>query len=89
VTAKPTAEDDVSTLSYEAARDALGEVVARLEAGGLSLEDSLQLWERGEQLADHCQRWLDGARERVAAALARAQADEGGQGSDADTDTDS
>jgi exodeoxyribonuclease VII small subunit len=73
VTAKP-ADDDVSALSYEAARDALGDVVGRLEAGGLSLEESLQLWERGEQLADHCQHWLDGARERVAAALARAEA---------------
>jgi exodeoxyribonuclease VII small subunit len=75
VTATPAAGDDLSELSYEAARDALNEVVARLEAGGLSLEESLQLWERGERLADHCQRWLDGARERVAAALSRAESD--------------
>jgi exodeoxyribonuclease VII small subunit len=86
VTAKPAAGDEVSALSYEAAREALGDVVARLEAGGLSLEESLQLWERGEQLADHCQRWLDGARERVAAALARAEADEGKEHSATDGD---
>ena len=55
-------------LSYEQARAELATVVERLEAGGTSLEESLALWERGEQLADVCQRWLDGARERLDAA---------------------
>jgi len=54
---------------YERARAELAEVVARLEAGGLSLEESLALWERGERLADACQAWLDGARQRLDAAL--------------------
>jgi exodeoxyribonuclease VII small subunit len=53
------------TLSYEEARTELAGVVERLEAGGSSLEESLALWERGERLADVCQRWLDGARERI------------------------
>jgi exodeoxyribonuclease VII small subunit len=57
-------------LSYEQARTELASVVERLEAGGTSLEDSLALWERGEKLADVCQRWLDGARERIDAARA-------------------
>ncbi len=57
-------------LSYETAREQLVEVVSRLEAGGLSLEDSLALWERGEELAAICERHLAGARERVDAALA-------------------
>jgi exodeoxyribonuclease VII small subunit len=57
-------------LSYEQARTELATVVERLETGGTSLEDSLALWERGEQLADICQRWLDGARERIDAARA-------------------
>ena len=57
-------------LSYEQARTELAMVVERLEAGGTSLEDSLALWERGEKLADICQRWLDGARERIDAARA-------------------
>ncbi|HEY0696921.1 MAG TPA: exodeoxyribonuclease VII small subunit [Micromonospora sp.] len=52
-------------LSYEQARAELASVVERLEAGGTSLEESLALWERGERLAEICQRWLDGARERV------------------------
>jgi exodeoxyribonuclease VII small subunit len=59
---------DVSTLSYEQARDDLVAVVARLEAGGATLEESLALWERGEELAGICQHWLDAARDRLAAA---------------------
>ena len=54
-------------LSYEQARDELVEVVRRLEAGGTTLEDSLALWERGEELARVCERWLEGARARLAA----------------------
>jgi exodeoxyribonuclease VII small subunit len=56
------------SLSYEQARDELIEVVRRLEAGGSTLEESLQLWERGEALATICQEWLDGARARLTAA---------------------
>ncbi|EST32296.1 exodeoxyribonuclease VII small subunit [Streptomyces roseochromogenus] len=57
-------------LSYEQARDELIEVVRRLEAGGTTLEESLALWERGEELAKVCRRWLEGARARLDAALA-------------------
>jgi len=56
--------------SYEVAREELIEVVRTLEAGGTSLEESLALWERGERLAKICQAWLDGARERLDAAVA-------------------
>ena len=58
-------------LSYEQARDKLATVVKRLEAGGLTLEQSLELWERGERLAAVCEEWLDGARARLAAAMAK------------------
>ncbi|MEB3964007.1 exodeoxyribonuclease VII small subunit [Streptomyces kunmingensis] len=58
------------TLGYEQARDELIDVVRRLETGGTSLEESLALWERGEELAKVCRRWLDGARARLDAALA-------------------
>lgn len=61
--------EDPATLGYEAARDELAEVVRRLEAGGLSLEDSLALWERGEQLATACEGHLAGARERIESAI--------------------
>ncbi len=59
---------DLTGLSYEQARDELVAVVARLEAGGASLEESLELWERGEALAARCQEWLDGARRRLESA---------------------
>jgi exodeoxyribonuclease VII small subunit len=62
-------------LSYEQARAELGEVVQKLEAGGITLEESLLLWERGEQLADVCQSWLDGARARLAAARSASEED--------------
>ena len=58
-------QTDVKSLSYEQAREELVGIVKRLEAGNLPLEDSLSLWERGEALADRCQNWLDGARERL------------------------
>lgn len=56
---------DPVTLSYEDARDELVQVVARLEAGGATLEESLALWERGEVLAARCEEWLLGARRRL------------------------
>jgi exodeoxyribonuclease VII small subunit len=61
---------DREALSYEQARDELTSVVKRLEAGGLSLEQSLDLWERGERLAAICGEWLEGARARLTAAMA-------------------
>jgi exodeoxyribonuclease VII small subunit len=61
--------EEISALGYEQARDELIGTVQRLEAGGLALEDSLALWERGEALAAHCQAKLDGARARLDAAL--------------------
>lgn len=67
-------------LGYEQARDALLEVVRRLEAGGVPLEESLALWERGEELAKVCQRWLDGARARLDAALAAEETGGGAPG---------
>jgi exodeoxyribonuclease VII small subunit len=57
------------TPSYEEARDELIAVVQKLEAGGASLQESIELWERGEELAAICQRWLDGARARLDAVM--------------------
>ncbi|WP_328905611.1 exodeoxyribonuclease VII small subunit [Streptomyces sp. NBC_00234] len=75
------------TLGYEQARDELIEVVRRLEAGGTTLEESLALWERGEELARVCRRWLEGARARLDAALARPEeraGDDGAEGAGGD-----
>lgn len=74
MTATPggTANGREPELGYEQARDELAEVVRRLETGGLGLEESLALWERGEALAKLCERHLAGARARIDAALADA-----------------
>lgn len=69
---------DRESLSYEQARDELAGVVKRLEAGGLSLEQSLDLWERGEKLAAICAEWLDGARARLTTAIAAREPDDAG-----------
>jgi exodeoxyribonuclease VII small subunit len=66
-----------ASLSYEQARDQLAELVRRLEAGGLTLEQSLELWERGEQLAAICEDWLAGARARLAAVIGEQQRSSG------------
>ena len=57
--------EDIAALTYEEARDELATIVAKLEVGGAELEDALALWERGEVLALHCQRWLDAAVDRT------------------------
>lgn len=56
-------------IPYEDARAELRDIVGKLEGGGQSLEESLALWERGELLADVCQRWLDDAGERLEKAI--------------------
>ena len=61
--------EQANDLSYEEAREKLIEVVRTLEQGGTTLAESLTLWERGEELARICQAALDGARERLDAAL--------------------
>ena len=58
-------------LSYEQAREELIVIVQRLESGGVPLEESLALWERGEQLAAVCQAWLDGAKAKIGRASCR------------------
>jgi exodeoxyribonuclease VII small subunit len=75
--APPNAAPPADRVPYEQARDELTDVVKRLEAGGLTLEQSLDLWERGERLAAICEEWLEGARARLAAAAAERKMDQG------------
>ena len=67
-------------IPYEQARDELVATVQKLESGGTTLEESLALWERGEELAAICQQWLDGARERLAKASGQSADQEPGGG---------
>lgn len=65
----------ISELGYEEARDELIEVARQLEQGGLDLDASLKLWERGEELARRCDEHLAGARKRIEDALAAPDGD--------------
>ena len=58
-------DTQVADLSYEEAKEQLVAIVATLESGSASLEESMRLWERGEQLAAHCTQWLDDAQATV------------------------
>ncbi|PRB71289.1 exodeoxyribonuclease VII small subunit [Arthrobacter sp. MYb213] len=64
---------DIKNLSYEQAREELMNVVNQLETGGVPLEASLALWERGEALAAHCENWLNGVSQRLDQARARVE----------------
>lgn len=55
----------VAELTYEQARDELVRLVSRIESGQVPLEEAMVLWERGEQLAAHCQAKLDAAQDTL------------------------
>lgn len=61
-------KSEKAPIPYEKARDELAEIVEQLESGEVGLEESLKLWERGEELVKVCQKWLDGAKARIAKA---------------------
>ena len=56
---------DIASLSFEDALRALEDVVRKLESGEVPLDDSITLYERGEQLRKHCQARLDAAQARI------------------------
>lgn len=60
---------DVESMTYEQARDELTKVLNQLEAGSVTLDQSMALWERGEVLAQKCEHWLAGARAKLDAVL--------------------
>lgn len=67
---KASESDALTNLSYEEARDQLEQVVRQLEQQSVSLETSMELWERGEALAKICEEWLTGARKKLSDAVA-------------------
>ena len=56
---------DISGLSFEDALRALEDVVRKLESGEVPLDQSIDLYERGEVLRKHCQARLDAAQARI------------------------
>lgn len=77
----------VEDLGYEQARDELVEVVRALEVGGLGLDESVALWERGEALARRCEDQLAGARTRIETRLAEADSEPGDDSDDGSGDS--
>ena len=65
---------ETNPMSYEQARDELQEVVQQLEQQNVSLEASMLLWERGEELAKICEEWLSGAHKKLDKAAKERQA---------------
>lgn len=55
----------IAALPFDRALAELQAVVARLETGGLPLEESIDLYERGVALHEHCAKLLTGAELRV------------------------
>ena len=55
----------IGEMSFEDALRALEDVVRRLESGEVPLDESIALYERGEQLRGHCQARLDSAQARI------------------------
>jgi exodeoxyribonuclease VII small subunit len=60
-----TEATDISSLPFEKALAALEDIVARLEAGKVDLEESIKIYERGEALRKHCETKLKEAEARI------------------------
>lgn len=63
--AETDAKSEIAGLSFEDALRALEDVVRKLESGDVPLDDSISLYERGEELRKHCQARLDAAQQRI------------------------
>ncbi|MXO61592.1 exodeoxyribonuclease VII small subunit [Qipengyuania oceanensis] len=59
------APGQISEMSFEDALRALEDVVRKLEGGEVPLDQSIELYERGEKLRAHCQARLDAAQARI------------------------
>lgn len=65
MTETAAAAAQIADLNFEDALRALEDVVRRLESGDVPLDDSISLYERGEELRRHCQARLDAAQARI------------------------
>jgi exodeoxyribonuclease VII small subunit len=65
--------DDIAKMSFEEALRALEAIVTQLERGDVPLDDSISLYERGEQLRIACQKRLDTAQARIEKIVTNAQ----------------
>ena len=61
----PINTTDIAAMSFEDALAELEQIVRRLEAGQVKLDDAIQCYERGAQLKQHCEQKLNEAQQRV------------------------
>lgn len=57
--------NDIATMSFEQALDALEKIVEKLERGDVALEESIRFYERGEALKKRCDALLKAAENKV------------------------
>ncbi|MFM8927715.1 MAG: exodeoxyribonuclease VII small subunit [Rhodoluna sp.] len=60
-----TDNKDIEKMTYEQARDELTKVLSQLEQGSVTLDQSMDLWQRGELLAQKCEEFLSGAKKKL------------------------
>lgn len=58
-------KNDIKDLSFEQALSELEEIVEKLEQGDIDLEDSIDIYERGNLLKGHCEKKLESAKMKV------------------------
>jgi len=61
----PVSTSDIAAMSFEDALAELEQIVRRLEAGQVKLDEAIQCYERGAQLKSHCEQKLNEAQQRV------------------------
>ena len=72
-------ENDVSKLSFEDTIKELTGIVSKIEQGQISLENSIQQYERGMTLIKHCRQILSKAEERIVKISEENQTENGGE----------
>ena len=74
-------QPDIGSLNFEEALTALEDIVRRLESGEAPLDESIDLYARGDALRAHCQKRLDAAQARIEAIVSDGSASGSGGGS--------
>ncbi len=62
---QPAKNDDIAAMSFEQALEQLERIVASLETGDVPLNQSIEIYERGEALKGHCEKLLKAAEDRI------------------------
>jgi exodeoxyribonuclease VII small subunit len=58
-------EKNIEDMTFEESLRALEELVEELEAGGLDLDESLEIYEKAIKLRDHCRKILEESERKV------------------------